>query len=174
MNRANWFDAWTRVTYAAVSTYSNRSAAQGASWRRRPTVSQGWSRVSAPTHLPQAPVCFTSRELLELSHTLLPAGITVTSVVYYRRRGPVRSLSDLNAYDPPQTMRFTAEEIAQLQAILKRRFGLDYSVEQAQDAGRAILRFYGYELLRQLQQQRPHETRQHGSSGDGRTTKQPI
>jgi hypothetical protein len=95
-------------------------------------------------------------------------------VIYFRQRRPVRLLSDLNAYDPPQAMRFTAEEITQLQAILKRRFGLDYSAEQAQDAGRAILRFYGYKLLRELQQQRPSETRPQASAGRGRFTKQSL
>jgi hypothetical protein len=63
-------------------------------------------------------------------------------------------ISDLNAYDPPRVIRFTNDEIAELQAILKQQFGLDYSTEQAQDAGRAILRFYGYKLLRELQQER--------------------
>jgi|GEM_PF-3470261 len=84
-------------------------------------------------------------------------GLADGAVVYHRRRGPVRSLSDLNAFDPPRAIRFTDEEIARLQGILRQRFGLEYSAEQAQDAGRAILRFHGYKLLRDLQNERVRE-----------------
>jgi len=38
-------------------------------------------------------------------------------------------------------MRLSSERIKTLQALLKEEFGLDYSDEQAQEAGLAIMRF---------------------------------
>jgi hypothetical protein len=55
---------------------------------------------------------------------------------------------------------------------------LEYSAEQAQDAGRAILRFYGYKLLRDLQNDRLREMaakqRTQESEADRPITKRPI
>ena len=38
-------------------------------------------------------------------------------------------------------MKLSDERIRELQAILKEEFGLDYTAEQAQEAGLAIIRF---------------------------------
>jgi len=120
-------------------------------------------------------------DLLTLAVALWPSdaavvGLADGAVVYHRRRGPVRSLSDLNAFDPPRAIRFTDDEIARLQGILRQRFGLEYSAEQAQDAGRAILRFYGYKLLRDLQNERVREkiAEKRTREGDRPITKQSI
>jgi hypothetical protein len=122
-------------------------------------------------------------DLLTLAVALWPSDAAVGkladgAVVYHRQRGPIGSLSDLNAFDPPQAVRFTDEEIARLQGILRQRFGLEYSAEQAQDAGRAILRFYGYKLLRDLQNDRLRrmaaEKRTQEPEGDRPITKQSI
>jgi hypothetical protein len=122
-------------------------------------------------------------DLVTLAVALWPGdaavgGLADGAVVYHRRRGPIHSLSDLNAFDPPRVIRFTDEEIARLQGILRQRFGLEYSAEQAQDAGRAILRFHGYKLLRDLQNERVRamaaEKRTQEPEGDRPVTKQPI
>jgi len=47
-------------------------------------------------------------------------------------------------------MRFSDERIKELQAILKEEFGLDYTAEQTQDAGIAIVRFVLAKTQRQL------------------------
>jgi len=113
-------------------------------------------------------------ELLEVSAALLmgdmsgamrrdvwPGGVVAGQtgeIHYFRRRGPIRSSGDLNAWDPPRALRISDEGIAQLQQILKERFGLEYSPEQTQEAGRAILRLFGYKLLRELKKERLEAT----------------
>lgn len=47
-------------------------------------------------------------------------------------------------------MKFSDERIKELQAILKEEFGLDYTTEQAQEAGIAIVRFILAKTQRQL------------------------
>ena len=46
-------------------------------------------------------------------------------------------------------MRLSSERIKTLQAILESEFGLQYSDEQAQEAGMAIMRFVVAKLQRQ-------------------------
>ncbi len=47
-------------------------------------------------------------------------------------------------------MKFSDERIKELQAILKEEFGLDYTAEQTQEAGIAIIRFVLAKTQRQL------------------------
>lgn len=47
-------------------------------------------------------------------------------------------------------MKFSDERIKELQTILKEEFGLDYTDEQAQEAGIAIIRFVLAKTQRQL------------------------
>lgn len=47
-------------------------------------------------------------------------------------------------------MKFSDERIKELQAILKEEFGLDYTAEQTQEAGIAIVRFVLAKTQRQL------------------------
>jgi hypothetical protein len=47
-------------------------------------------------------------------------------------------------------MKFSDERIKELQTILKEEFGLDYTTEQAQEAGIAIVRFVLAKTQRQL------------------------
>jgi len=102
-------------------------------------------------------------ELWELATTLWPVGVSMGGedtgrAVYYRRRMTIRSLSHLaDPWDQPQPVRITAEGIAQLQKILKDHFGLDYTPEQAQEAGQAILRVAGLKLLQELERERTQE-----------------
>lgn len=49
--------------------------------------------------------------------------------------------------------RISDDSIAKLQAILKQYFNLDYDNEQAQAAGRAILRLVGLKLQQQLSEE---------------------
>jgi hypothetical protein len=109
-------------------------------------------------------------DILELATVLCVDSIR--EGVYYRRQ--VHSVSDLNAYDHPYALRIPDEYIAELQAILKRQFGLDYSVEQAQDAGHTILRFYGYKLLREMQQEHRRAVGPQDLAGGRRASKQAI
>jgi hypothetical protein len=46
-------------------------------------------------------------------------------------------------------MRLSNERIKALQALLKELYGLDYTDEQAQEAGMAIMRFMVVKTLRQ-------------------------
>lgn len=63
-------------------------------------------------------------------------------------------------------MRLTQDSITKLQAILKLHFDLDYDDEQAQVAGRAILRLVGLKLHQQLSKEYENDTRnQNPSSG---------
>jgi len=48
-------------------------------------------------------------------------------------------------------MRFSDERIKELQRLLKELYGLDYTAEQAQEAGHAILRFVLAKTQRQQQ-----------------------
>ena len=50
---------------------------------------------------------------------------------------------------PSNAMRLSSERIKTLQAILESEFGLQYSDEQAQEAGMAIMRFVIAKLQRQ-------------------------
>jgi hypothetical protein len=47
-------------------------------------------------------------------------------------------------------MKFSDERIKELQTILKEEFGLDYTAEQTQEAGIAIVRFVLAKTQRQL------------------------
>jgi len=47
-------------------------------------------------------------------------------------------------------MKLSDERIKELQAILNEEFGLDYTAEQAQDAGLAVIRFVLAKTQRQL------------------------
>lgn len=47
-------------------------------------------------------------------------------------------------------MKLSDERIKELQAILKEEFGLDYTAEQTQEAGIAIIRFLLAKTQRQL------------------------
>lgn len=47
-------------------------------------------------------------------------------------------------------MKLSDERIKELQAILKEEFGLDYTAEQTQEAGIAIIRFALAKTQRQL------------------------
>lgn len=48
-------------------------------------------------------------------------------------------------------MRLSSERIKSLQALLKKLYGLDYTDEQAQEAGVAIMRFVTAKAQRQQQ-----------------------
>jgi hypothetical protein len=50
-------------------------------------------------------------------------------------------------------MRLSDERIKELQALLKELYGLDYTSEQAQGAGLAIMRF----VLAKIQRQRSND-----------------
>lgn len=54
--------------------------------------------------------------------------------------------------------RISEDSITKLQAILKQHFNLDYDNEQAQAAGRAILRLVGLKLQQQLNEEYEHES----------------
>lgn len=47
-------------------------------------------------------------------------------------------------------MKLSDERVKELQAILKEEFGLDYTAEQTQEAGIAIIRFALAKTQRQL------------------------
>ncbi len=52
-------------------------------------------------------------------------------------------------------MRLSQKHIAALQKLLKEQFGLDYSEEQAQQAGLAIMRFVIAKELRAKSREKP-------------------
>lgn len=54
--------------------------------------------------------------------------------------------------------RISEDSISKLQAILKQHFDLDYDNEQAQAAGRAILRLVGLKLQQQLSKEYENES----------------
>lgn len=54
-------------------------------------------------------------------------------------------------------MRISDDSISKLQAILKKHHNLDYDNEQAQAAGRAILRLVGLKLQQQLSKEYENE-----------------
>lgn len=54
--------------------------------------------------------------------------------------------------------RISEDSITKLQAILKQNFDLDYDNEQAQAAGRAILRLVGLKLQQQLSEEYENES----------------
>jgi hypothetical protein len=54
--------------------------------------------------------------------------------------------------------RISEDSITKLQAILKQHFDLDYDNEQAQAAGRAILRLVGLKLQQQLSEEYENES----------------
>lgn len=54
--------------------------------------------------------------------------------------------------------RISEDSIAKLQAILKQHFNLDYDNEQAQAAGRAVLRLVGLKLQQQLSKEYERES----------------
>lgn len=54
--------------------------------------------------------------------------------------------------------RISEDSISKLQAILKQHFDLDYDNEQAQAAGRAILRLVGLKLQQQLSEEHENES----------------
>jgi len=54
--------------------------------------------------------------------------------------------------------RISEDSITKLQAILKQHFELDYDNEQAQAAGRAILRLVGLKLQQQLSEEYENES----------------
>lgn len=56
-------------------------------------------------------------------------------------------------------MRLSSERIESLQALLKELHGLDYSTEQAQEAGLAIMRFV---LAKHQYEQQPTTKNQKG------------
>lgn len=55
-------------------------------------------------------------------------------------------------------MRISDDSISKLQAILKKHHNLDYDNEQAQAAGRAILRLVGLKLQQQLSKEYENES----------------
>lgn len=55
-------------------------------------------------------------------------------------------------------MRISDDSISKLQAILKKYHNLDYDNEQAQAAGRAILRLVGLKLQQQLSKEYENES----------------
>lgn len=57
-----------------------------------------------------------------------------------------------------QMTRISEDSITKLQAILKQHFDLDYDNEQAQAAGRAILRLVGLKLQQQLSEEYENES----------------
>jgi hypothetical protein len=94
-------------------------------------------------------------ELLDLFFDLLRL-----EGAYFRRRTTIRPLSHLSdSSGHLQAIRLSDAQIAKLQQILKQHFGLDYSTEEAQDAGRAILRFVGLKLYQQLEKDRSRDSR---------------
>jgi len=54
--------------------------------------------------------------------------------------------------------RISEDSITKLQAILKQHFDLDYDNEQAQAAGRAILRLVGLKLQQKLSEEYENES----------------
>jgi len=109
---------------------------------------------------PPANWCFSDALVTSCVVLALFAEILTEDVIYFRRRTTIRSLSYLG--DVPvhgQAIRISDAQIAKLQQILKQQFGLDYSAEEAQDAGRAILRFVGLKLYQQLEKDRSRDMR---------------
>ena len=59
-----------------------------------------------------------------------------------------------------KAMRISDTRIAELQKILKKHFGLEYDKEQAQRAGRAIMRLAGIKLYQQFTKEYEDEQKQ--------------
>jgi len=60
-------------------------------------------------------------------------------------------------------MRIPPKRIEELQTILKRHYNIDFDNEQAQEAGRAILKFVGLKFYQQL-----HRDKLQNGNGNGR------
>jgi len=65
-------------------------------------------------------------------------------------------------------MRLSNDRIKSLQALLKELYGLEYTAEQAQEAGLAIMRFVAVKTHRE-QELMPHKRNEYGKEYIGAT-----
>jgi hypothetical protein len=147
--QANTFEAETGISMQIQcimgTACGELSAGQSEGGERASTLARWWTKDSPAS----------SCAVLDLFTEILTQDAT-----YFRRRTTIRSLSHLSgSLDHQQAMRISDTQIAELQQILKQQFGLDYSAEEAQDAGRAILRFVGLKLYQQLEKDRLQDAR---------------